>query len=71
MASLWSLETTPRRHLRIGEIDLAGAEDFVEEFCTIARDAPRPLLADMTGVTFLDSSGIVALTRLVDILKPS
>jgi anti-anti-sigma factor len=71
VASPWSLERTPEGISVVGEIDLAGAEDFVEEFCVVARDAPRPLLVDMTGVTFMDSSGIIALTRVAAALGTS
>ena len=71
MAQSWSLERTPEGISVRGEIDLAGAEDFLEEFCATAIDAPRPLVVDMTGVTFMDSSGIVALTRIAAVLKAS
>lgn len=71
MAHPWSLERTPEGISVRGEIDLTAAEDFVEGFCAIAADAPRPLLIDMTEVTFMDSEGIVVLNRVAAVLKGS
>jgi anti-anti-sigma factor len=69
MARAWSLERTSEGIAVRGEIDLAGADDFVEEFCVAARDAPRPLIVDLTGVTFIDSSGVGALFRIAAVFR--
>ena len=69
MARAWSLQRTDQGISVRGEIDLAGADDFLEEFCVIARETPRPLIVDLTGVTFIDSSGVHALFRVAAIFR--
>ena len=48
----------------IGEIDHHGARRMMEELEEIvARRIPRELTLDLSGVTFMDSSGIAVLLR--------
>ena len=49
---------------RSGEIDHHGARDAMREL-ELAVDAalPKKLVLDMTGVTFMDSSGIALILR--------
>ena len=44
-----------------GEIDLATAPTFLEQLVAVAAEAHSPALVDLSGVTFLDSSGLNAL----------
>ena len=48
--------------LASGEVDLASAPALVD--AVVAQD--RPVVLDMAGVTFMDSTGIHALARMVD-----
>jgi anti-anti-sigma factor len=41
-----------------GEFDLAGTEFYEAELARIGRDGIRELVIDLSGLTFLDSSGI-------------
>ncbi len=52
--------TTPRRYLLIGEIDMSNA-DRVREFLMARAAEDEPAELDLSGITFLDSSGINAL----------
>lgn len=47
---------TPR-----GEIDMANAPFFREVLDTFLRDGPAQAVIDLTGVSFMDSSGLGAL----------
>ena len=48
-----------------GEIDISNADSVRVEGVCLARDAaPSPLVADLVGVTFIDSSGIAALISI-------
>jgi len=45
-----------------GELDLATASDLVDQVCGVLRaDGPTRLELDLTGVTYIDSSGLRAL----------
>ena len=44
-----------------GEIDLATADEFRDELRKLVADADSPALVDLSGVTFIDSSGIDVL----------
>lgn len=52
-----------------GELDLASADDFLSEVSDVVGDG-LVLLLDLSGVTFMDSTGLGALikvrNRLVD-----
>jgi anti-sigma B factor antagonist len=45
-----------------GELDLAGAEEF-DEALRLARVPGRTLTIDLTGLDFIDSSGLSVLVR--------
>lgn len=48
-----------------GDIDLATAQHLVEAATPLlSQEGDRPLLLDLAGVTFLDSTGIGALLEL-------
>ena len=47
-----------RRVIAVGEVDLATAEQFR---AAIAESAGSTVVVDLAGVSFMDSSGIVAL----------
>jgi len=44
-----------------GEIDLATAEAFRDQLRRLIAEAHSPALVDLSGVTFMDSSGVDAL----------
>jgi anti-sigma B factor antagonist len=55
------------RTLRVsGEIDLAVGTRFEEELAAVVAEAHSPADVDLSGVTFIDSSGLHALIRAQD-----
>ncbi len=46
-----------------GELDLVTAAQFEAELDTVVSEAHSPANVDLSGVTFLDSSGLHALLR--------
>ncbi len=46
-----------------GEIDLATATQFAAELDAVISEARSPADVDLSGVTFIDSSGLSALIR--------
>jgi anti-sigma B factor antagonist len=46
-----------------GEIDLANADAFRVALESLIRDCRSPALVDLSGVTFIDSTGMAALAR--------
>ena len=47
-----------------GEIDHHGAREMMDQLCdAIATRTPTRLVLDLSGVTFMDSSGIAVLLR--------
>jgi anti-anti-sigma factor len=44
-----------------GEFDLAGVQEFEAELRPLETDAPDVLVVDLTGLAFMDSSGLRAL----------
>jgi anti-anti-sigma factor len=46
-----------------GEIDLATATEFAAELDAVISEAHSPADVDLSGVTFIDSSGLHALIR--------
>jgi anti-anti-sigma factor len=51
--------------LRVGgEIDRAGVETFSRELESAAGQAEERLVVDLTGVTFMDSSGIAVIVKV-------
>lgn len=71
MTAPWGLNRTEEGIRVHGEIDLAVADDFVEAACEAARDARHRFVIDMSAVTFIDSSGLHALTRIAGVLRRS
>jgi anti-anti-sigma factor len=54
-----------RDHLSVavaGEVDASNAEDVCLALLRVARKFRSPLTVDLAGVTFMDSSGLRALT---------
>jgi anti-sigma B factor antagonist len=47
-----------------GEIDLSTVDAFAARLSEIARQNPQRLVIDLTGVGFLDSSGLHAFVRV-------
>ncbi|RJS47414.1 STAS domain-containing protein [Nocardioides cavernaquae] len=47
-----------------GEIDLSNAHDVLESIGEAVRSGATAIVVDLSGVTFLDSSGISMLFRL-------
>ena len=66
LGPLAMLERAPGRYSITGELDLATAPQLDH-----LEDVHGPLLLDLHGVTFMDSSGIAALVRSVEALPPS
>ena len=68
MIATWSVEQLADGTSRVivtGEVDLAVEEPFVAEVDSVAaRDGGSAVVLDLSGVTFLDSSGVRALIRL-------
>ncbi|MCW3040687.1 MAG: anti-sigma factor antagonist [Solirubrobacterales bacterium] len=65
----WSLQTAPTDDsLRItatGELDLVTAPLLARALREAAVEADRAILLDLTGVTFMDSSGLAAVLEAV------
>jgi anti-anti-sigma factor len=66
---LFSIDVKDDAHVLIvapiGELDLTTSPQLVEAFAS-RRDGHRALICDVTGVTFMDSTGIQALIWLAD-----
>jgi len=63
------LEKTPHGVLIHGEIDLDTARPFGDELGKAAKEAEGDtFLIDLSGVTFMDSSGVVTLMQAVELL---
>ncbi len=51
-----------------GELDLAVADSFTEQASEVVLETAGPsVLIDLSGVTFMDSSGLRALLRVVGV----
>ena len=51
-----------------GELDASNFERFVDDIRVLYEAGTRHLLLDLTGLTFLASSGLVALSSIVRIM---
>jgi anti-sigma B factor antagonist len=79
MPDTWGLAATAEGLFVHGEIDLATADRFEERASEAMMDAPgSSVLIDLSGVTFMDSAGMRALIRVLElrsgkslILQPS
>ena len=53
-----------------GEVDLASAEAFAEVASKAVTEAPgTSFLVDLSGVTFMDSAGLRALIRVLELRR--
>jgi anti-anti-sigma regulatory factor len=52
-----------------GELDASNYEHLIDEVAAIYRDGARGLVLDMTGLSFMASSGLVALYSAVRIMS--
>ena len=68
MASTWYLDRTAEGVAVRGELDLASAEPFREQLSAAVCEATgKSFLIDLSGVTFMDSSGLRALIRALEL----
>jgi anti-anti-sigma factor len=63
----WDLERIDDGVAVRGEIDLATAGDLAEALYDAAATTDTGFLIDLTQVTFIDSTGIDALTRVLNV----
>src|SRR4051794_38391236 len=60
-------EESPVSHMVLsGEFDLAGIPQFEERVRTVEAASPEAIVADLTAVQFMDSSGLRALVTASD-----
>ena len=52
-----------------GEIDMTSASIFTDCLTTAATECSQPLLVDLSGVTFMDSTGLDALIHASRLLR--
>ena len=52
-----------------GELDASNFESVVDEVRSLYVDGARQLLIDLTGLTFLASSGLVALHSIILVMR--
>ena len=68
MPDTWALDRTSEGVLVRGEIDLASADSFEEQASeAVMEGADASVLIDLSGVTFIDSAGIRALVRVLEL----
>jgi anti-anti-sigma factor len=68
MPSTWGLDRTTEGVRVYGELDLAAAEPFCEELSAAVSEASSTnFLVDLSGVTFMDSSGLRALLKALEV----
>jgi anti-anti-sigma factor len=68
MPDTWGLAATAEGLFVHGEIDLATADRFEERASEAVMDAPgSSVLIDLSGVTFMDSAGMRALIRVLEL----
>ena len=67
MPSAWGLDRTAEGVRVYGELDLAAAEPFRGELSeAVSGAAGTTFLVDLSGVTFMDSSGLRALLKALE-----
>ncbi len=49
----------------VGEVDLRGAPAFQQAVLALAAEKPKRLIIDLSGVPFMDSSGVASLVKLL------
>ena len=67
MTDTWSLERTGEGVSVQGELDWENAAQVSKLMYEAAKDVEGPFTIDLSAVTFMDSSGISALTRVIDV----
>jgi anti-anti-sigma factor len=68
MPSAWGLDRTAEGVRVYGELDLAAAEPFRGELSEAVSGASgTTFLVDLSGVTFMDSSGLRALLKVLEL----
>ena len=71
MTSTWGLDTTADGVRVYGELDMDSAESFREQLsaalCERWGTSFTSFLIDLSGVTFMDSSGLRALRKALDL----
>ena len=68
MPDTWGLHRTAEGLFVDGELDLATADSFAELASEVVSQAAGPgVLIDLSGDTFMDSSGLRALLRVVEL----
>ncbi len=68
MPPTWDLERTAEGVVVQGEVDLAVADAFEEQASeAVMCSAVGNFLIDLSGVTFMDSAGLRALTRVLQL----
>jgi anti-anti-sigma factor len=68
MPGTWSLDATAQGVLVRGEIDLDTANEFEAQASeALTRSGVGVCLIDLSGVTFMDSAGLRALIRVLEL----
>jgi anti-anti-sigma factor len=67
MSENWGLDTLEGGASIRGEIDWENAAQVAKLLYEAAKDVEGQFTIDLSGVTFMDSSGISALTRVIDV----
>jgi len=53
----------------VGDIDMAGAVQFKGDLLEIVQEQPPLLVLEMSGVVFMDSSGLATLVELLQAVR--
>jgi anti-anti-sigma factor len=68
MPSTWGLDRTTEGVLVHGELDLASADPFGEQLsAAVTEGSGESFLIDLSGVTFMDSAGLRALIKALEL----
>ena len=68
MASTWAVDWTAEGAAVYGELDHACAEPFGEELAAaVMEGSGKSFLIDLSGVIFMDSSGLRALVKALEL----
>jgi anti-sigma B factor antagonist len=49
----------------VGDIDLHRSAEFQEELLALPEQRPEQIIVDLSGVTYMDSSGVASLVKLL------
>jgi len=68
MPDTWGLAGTAEGLFAHGEVDIATADAFEEQASAAVMEASGPMaLIDLSGVTFMDSAGMRALIKVLEL----